>query len=77
MGPVRRQQPGLGQGRLLFLGGQRGDFGYRRSDFGLQIRHRVQIDVQIAAYTLTRQRRDTSQPPGQAAEELRNPVRTA
>ena len=60
--PVRRQQPRVGQRGLPLLGRQRGDFGDRGGDFGPQVRHRLQIDVQLAADSLLRQRRDAAQP---------------
>ena len=60
--PVRRQQPGLGERDLPLLRGQRRDLGDRSGDLGLQMLDRGQIDVQLAADALLRQRRDTAQP---------------
>ncbi len=73
--PVRRQQPSVGQGDLPLLGGLRGDFGYRRGDFGAQVLDRFEIDAQIAAHSLLGECRDAAQPLVRAAQEVRDAVR--
>ena len=61
--PVRRQQPGSGQRDLTLLRRLRGDLGDGGGDLGPQVLDRLQVDAQVAAHALLRQRRDAAQPP--------------
>ena len=69
-GPMRRQQPRLGQLGLPLVLRQRGDFSDRVGDLGPQVGDVAEVDAEIAADAVLGQLGGPAQPAGGPAEEL-------